>query len=80
LPGLRYVLSFSADALPARTLLPLAQGEEPILLLSGPEGGLDEVEEALVRHRGFSPLSLGPRVLRADTAPLAALALLGVGG
>lgn len=43
-------------------------------LLSGPEGGLTEQEETLARARGFEPVSLGPRTLRADTAPLAALA------
>lgn len=46
-------------------------------LLSGPEGGLTEEEEALARAMGWEPLSLGSRVLRADTAPLAALAILG---
>lgn len=46
-------------------------------LLSGPEGGLTEEEEALARAMGWEPLSLGRRVLRADTAPLAALAILG---
>jgi len=48
----------------------------PVIFLSGPEGGLSESEEALARQAGFTPLSLGPRVLRADTAPLAVLAAL----
>lgn len=45
-------------------------------LLSGPEGGLAPDEEAIARSRGFVPVGLGPRVLRADTAPLALLAHL----
>ena len=45
-----------------------------VLCLSGPEGGLAPVEEDAAVAAGFSPLSLGPRVLRADTAPLALLA------
>lgn len=45
-------------------------------LLSGPEGGLSDAEEALARSHGFAPVTLGPRVLRADTAPLAALAAI----
>lgn len=44
--------------------------------LSGPEGGLSQAEEDAARARGFVPVSLGPRVLRADTAPLALLAYL----
>jgi 16S rRNA (uracil1498-N3)-methyltransferase len=46
------------------------------LFLSGPEGGFSETEEALARAHGFTAVTLGPRVLRADTAPLAALAAL----
>lgn len=45
-------------------------------LLIGPEGGLSshEVDAALVA--GFSPLALGPRILRTETAPVVALSLL----
>ncbi len=49
-----------------------------VLCLSGPEGGLSPAEEAAAREAGFAPVSLGPRVLRADTAPLALLAHLGL--
>jgi 16S rRNA (uracil1498-N3)-methyltransferase len=45
-----------------------------LTLLSGPEGGLTDSEEALARTCDFVSTSLGPRILRADTAPLAALA------
>jgi 16S rRNA (uracil1498-N3)-methyltransferase len=45
-----------------------------VLCLSGPEGGLSAAEEALAQAQGFMPLRLGPRVLRADTAPLAVMA------
>lgn len=45
-------------------------------LLIGPEGGLTDGEiEAALAH-GFAPMTLGPRVLRTETAPLAALAIL----
>jgi 16S rRNA (uracil1498-N3)-methyltransferase len=47
-----------------------------VTLLSGPEGGFTTDEEALARLRGFAVVGLGARVLRADTAPLAALAAL----
>ena len=45
-------------------------------LLSGPEGGLAPAEEEAALARGWRPVHLGPRVLRAETAPLAALSVL----
>lgn len=45
-------------------------------MLSGPEGGLSAAEEQDAMARGFVPLTLGPRVLRAETAAIAALAAL----
>jgi 16S rRNA (uracil1498-N3)-methyltransferase len=44
--------------------------------LSGPEGGLSAAEEEAALAKGFQPVSLGNRVLRAETAGLAALAAL----
>lgn len=62
----------------AQPLPPLQPGNaRAVLSLSGPEGGLAEAEEDAARRAGFTPLSLGPRTLRADTAPLALLARLG---
>jgi 16S rRNA (uracil1498-N3)-methyltransferase len=46
------------------------------LVLIGPEGGWTEEEVASARRAGFRPLSLGPRTLRAESAPLAALSVL----
>jgi 16S rRNA (uracil1498-N3)-methyltransferase len=49
----------------------------PLALLIGPEGGFEEAERALLLARPFvTRLSLGPRILRADTAAVAALALV----
>jgi 16S rRNA (uracil1498-N3)-methyltransferase len=45
-------------------------------LLVGPEGGLSASESALAQRDGWSACRLGPRVLRAETAPLAALSAL----
>lgn len=57
---------------------PLQQIEPPgsVALLIGPEGGLTEAEVELAREYGFKPLALGPRVMRTETAPVAALAIL----
>jgi len=70
----RAVLSLASDAQPLHTL-----AGHDLLLLSGPEGGLSAGEEAWARRAGFVPVTLGPRVLRAETAPLAALAVLTLG-
>jgi 16S rRNA (uracil1498-N3)-methyltransferase len=78
----RLVLSFSPDALsPAEAQQALGLrdgGVQALLALSGPEGGLSPAEEAAARAAGFQPITLGPRVLRADTAPLALLAWWGL--
>src|SRR5436190_1289240 len=49
----------------------------PLALLIGPEGGFDESERALLASKPYvARISLGPRILRADTAAVAALALV----
>jgi 16S rRNA (uracil1498-N3)-methyltransferase len=66
-------------ARPLKALLqeaPPALVAEGITLLVGPEGGLDDAEEKAARLTGFHSTLLGPRVLRTETAPLAALAAL----
>jgi 16S rRNA (uracil1498-N3)-methyltransferase len=72
--GLRLVLAPGAaqglGSLPAP-----AQGTGVVVLV-GPESGLSDDEVALARAAGFVPVSLGPRILRTETAGLAALAAL----
>jgi 16S rRNA (uracil1498-N3)-methyltransferase len=48
----------------------------PVVVLTGPEGGLSDAEDAAARQAGFVAVSLGARVLRAETAALAALTYL----
>jgi len=72
-PGVRLLLSLQAGT------RPLAQAVTPtgaLTFLSGPEGGLSATEEAAAIACGFAPVTLGPRVLRAETAPLACLSFL----
>jgi len=45
-------------------------------LLIGPEGGFSDAEADAATTAGFNALQLGPRILRTETAPLAALAAL----
>ncbi|MDF3823279.1 RsmE family RNA methyltransferase, partial [Leptospira sp. 96542] len=72
----RFVLSLDTDSEPLNRVLKSGKDAGPVLLLSGPEGGLSAAEEKAARAAGFRPLGLGPRTLRAETAPLAALAAL----
>jgi 16S rRNA (uracil1498-N3)-methyltransferase len=70
--GMRLLLSLREGARTLRQLAPAGA----VTLLNGPEGGLTQDEEDQAIAAGFTPLTLGPRVLRAETAPLAALAVL----
>ena len=71
------VLSLHASTQP---LTALREGAAALskswVLLSGPEGGLTDAEDAAARTKGFVALRLGERVLRSETAALAALSLL----
>lgn len=71
-PGLRLMLSPGAAA----GLRDLPRLEQPVTLLIGPEGGFSEAETASALHAGFTPVRLGARVLRTETAALAALAAM----
>ncbi len=62
----------------AHTLATVAPPEGTLNLLIGPEGGLGEDERNLAIRSGFTDVRLGPRVLRTETAPLAALAAIQV--
>jgi 16S rRNA (uracil1498-N3)-methyltransferase len=72
----RLVLSLQPGA---RPLSQAAPGHGPVMLLSGPEGGLSPSEEQAALAAGFAAVNLGPRVLRSETAPLAVLGALTLG-
>jgi 16S rRNA (uracil1498-N3)-methyltransferase len=72
-PGMRLLLSPGA----AGGMRAAAAGiEREVVLAAGPEAGFSAAEEALLVGAGFIPVRLGPRVLRTETAALAALAAL----
>ena len=73
--GHHFLLSLSHESISLPVLLKTID-HQPLFLLSGPEGGFSPDEELAACSAGFSRISLGPRVLRADTAPLAALSAL----
>lgn len=67
----RLLLSPTASV-PLKELVPPAR----MMLLIGPEGGLSPAETQLAQSRGFRPVRLGPRILRTETAALAALSAI----
>lgn len=69
---IRLLLSPQAD----ERLSALPQPVGGLTLLIGPEGGLDADEEAAAHSVGFRAVTLGPRVLRSETAGLAAMAAI----
>lgn len=54
-----------------------SQQTGPVIVAVGPEGGLTDGEVALARKQGWQPVSLGPRILRVETAAIALATLLG---
>ena len=69
--GVRLVLDPAAD----RGTLPAG---DDVTIASGPEGGFERLEVGALAAAGFVSLGLGPRVLRAETAPVIAVALVRV--
>ena len=67
---------FLLDPVAGQRLRKMDMPGGPIALLIGPEGGFDQGETDLARSLGFTALKLGPRVLRTETAGLAALAAM----
>lgn len=70
--GLRLVMDHRRGGTLPASLDP----SQAIVVLSGPEGGLSDTELDLAAAAGFQSLTLGPRVLRAETAPVVALSIL----
>ncbi len=75
--GQLWVLSLQDKAKTIKQLIPTGLSSiGDILILSGPEGGLTVEEEFQATNAGFCVVSLGQHVLRADTAPIVALAAI----
>lgn len=73
--ALAVLLSEQRDAPLLRTVLPNRPVGTAVLAI-GPEGGWTDAERALARQTGFAEASLGPLILRTETAVIAALAIL----
>jgi len=75
--GHRYFLEEESGARPLLdALLPERAASDEVAVLVGPEGGWTDDERALAARAGWSPVTLGPNILRAETAAVAGLAVL----
>jgi 16S rRNA (uracil1498-N3)-methyltransferase len=76
--ALKLWMSEQRGAAPFVDVVPDGAGIASVAILSGPEGGLTDDEIAAATAVGFRAVSLGPRILRAETAAIAALVAVGV--
>jgi 16S rRNA (uracil1498-N3)-methyltransferase len=75
--GYRYALDEEPGSLPLAAALPVARdAADSVALLVGPEGGWTDAERAAFVSAGWTQVSMGPLVLRAETASIAALAVV----
>ena len=75
----RFLLDEQPGALPLLSAIPppaTRRGTDAIALLTGPAGGWTETERSAAIAAGWTPISLGPLILRAETAAIAAASLL----
>lgn len=68
------ILFYEGGGAPLNQLM--QPGWETLSIFIGPEGGYEPAEVELAREHGFAIASLGPRIFRAETAPIAALAAI----
>ncbi len=75
--GYRFVLEEESGATPLfRALPPLREQTDEVALLAGPEGGWVDEERIRFSPAGWTAVSLGPQILRAETAAIAALSVI----
>jgi 16S rRNA (uracil1498-N3)-methyltransferase len=73
----RYALDENPAVLPLMNALPTVRAaQDTVAILTGPEGGWTEEERACFSAAGWIPVSMGPLILRAETAVIAALAVI----
>ena len=72
-PGLCSIVAHPGSGIRAREIV---TWDSPITMITGPEGGFSSREIELLESRGVRQVGLGPRILRAETAPIALIAAL----
>jgi len=73
---LRLILSEDMEGASLKDAFNNQRDQEAITLLVGPEGGFSRQEVSLASGRGYLKISLGPRILRTETAPITAISII----
>jgi len=70
------LLPWEEATMPIKDVLREKSGVQQIIVLIGPEGGFSSVEAGMAKEKGFHLVSLGPNVLRTETAAMAAMSMI----
>jgi 16S rRNA (uracil1498-N3)-methyltransferase len=76
-PGTLFLLPWEEAVEPIKGVLGQNPGVKNIIVLIGPEGGFSKSEAEMAKGKGFAPVSIGPNILRTETAALAVLSMIG---
>jgi 16S rRNA (uracil1498-N3)-methyltransferase len=76
-PGTLFLLPWEEAVEPIKGVLRQNPGVKNIIVLIGPEGGFSKSEAEMAKGKGFAPVSIGPNILRTETAALAVLSMIG---
>lgn len=76
-PMTLFLMPWEEGTEPVKDVLRKQQGIGSVVVLIGPEGGFSRAEADAARARGFHLVSLGPTILRTETAAIAALSMIG---
>ena len=76
-PGTLLLIPWEEGTEPIKNILRQSSGMRNILVLIGPEGGFSAAEAEMAKGRGFHAVSLGPNILRTETAAIAVLGMIG---
>lgn len=76
LDGLKMICSTTENKKSVKNFLQSNKNYDKLIIVIGPEGGIDSSEEDYLQEIGFEPVTLGPRIMRVETVPIYLLSVL----
>jgi 16S rRNA (uracil1498-N3)-methyltransferase len=76
-PGNLLLIPWEEGTEPIKDVLQKSKEVKKVIVIIGPEGGFSSNEASMAREKGFHAVSLGPNILRTETAAIAALSMVG---